>query len=189
MLTQVLEQIRCAIHTSGKTSSMTLTIKQLCYTLKSTDYRKITFVFWLPGTSQAHSFNEFDWDQNEKHCWPDATDLDGVCWADIHVTPLTPAVHHTCSSSTHTDTHTSKAMVCANLRAKCGVTPCRKPVRLTVKKCESLCVCVHVHKAEEMSNIVHCEVCLLCNNTQADQLLLSPTRLTHCERDKHTHMQ
>lgn len=92
MLTQVLEQILCAIHTSGKTSSMTI-----CYTLKSTDYR-------LPGMSQAHSFNEFDWDQNEKHCWPDATDLDGVCWADIHVTPLTPAVHHTCSSSTHTGT-------------------------------------------------------------------------------------
>lgn len=163
--------------------------------MKSTDYRKNN-ITQLLSTSRAHinGVNDLDRDQNEKHCWPDATDLDGVCWADIRVTPLTPAVHHTCISSTHTHTHrhTTKATVCANLQANCGVTPCRKGCEADCEKVWEfvrMCVCVHVHKAKEMSNIVQCEACLLCNNTQADQLLLSPTRLTHCERDKHTHMQ
>lgn len=192
----------CAIHTSGKTSSMTLKKKykkNLCssresknYTLKNKDYRKITFVFWIPGMSQALTQSSVLMNLIEIKMKSTADlmrlTLMGCTeqismWRHLLLQSITPA------ALLHTQRHTSKAMVCANLWAKCGVTPCRKAVRLTVKKCESLCVCVHVHKAEEMSNIVQCEACLLCNNTQADQLLLSPTRLTHCERDKHTHMQ
>ncbi len=121
----------------------------------------------VSSTHTVNSFDEYDWDQKEKHCWPDRTDLDGVCWADIHMTPLTTAVHHTCSSSTHKHTHTDTPVRqwCVQIYGQNVVSHHVERLWGWLWKSVRVCACVHVHKAEEMSNIVQCEACLLCNNT------------------------
>lgn len=137
--------------------------------MKSTDYRKNN-ITQLLRTSRAHinGVNDLDRDQNEKHCWPDATDLDGVCWADIRVTPLTPAVHHTCISSTHAHTHrdTPLRQRCVQIYKSTGKLWCHtmsKGLRgwlwKSVRVCACVCVCMYTRLRKW---VISCSVRHVC---------------------------